>query len=294
MITLVGLLVALLVFLLAAPRRVRMGEASRRVAELYSLDTARTLGELKPETLEYKLLASGLRLQPLTFRLLTAAGAIAAAAVAWPFLPGLPALLLGGGLGFVPYAWLSERVRRRGLEIDRQLPVAVGRITAGLLTGASLPEILQKTAKSLAEEGPNPLTPELLLTAAELRSKDRQEAFRDLAARSPSTSLANLAFLLEGYSEVGGAKYTEALLQISNRIQQILVARGRAVAKAGDVLLSARIIPLVLLVVFVFLTRDPLIRASLLAVPVQIAISAGIGLMGIGYLLINSIVSEAV
>ena len=185
-------------------------------------------------------------------------------------------------------------MKRRGLEIDRQLPVAVGRITAGLLTGASLPEILQKTAKSLAEEGPNPLTPELLLTAAELRSKDRQEAFRDLAARSPSTSLANLAFLLEGYSEVGGAKYTEALLQISNRIQQILVARGRAVAKAGDVLLSARIIPLVLLVVFVFLTRDPLIRASLLAVPVQIAISAGIGLMGIGYLLINSIVSEAV
>ena len=74
MVTLVGLLVALLVFLLAAPRRVRVGEASRRVAELYSLDTARTLGELKPETLEYKLLASGLRLQPLTFRLLTAAG----------------------------------------------------------------------------------------------------------------------------------------------------------------------------------------------------------------------------
>ena len=272
----------------------RVGEAARRVAELYSLDTARTLGEMQPETLEYKLLASGLRLQPLTFRLLTAAGAVAGGVLAWPFLPGMPALILGFGVGYLPYAWLGERVRRRGREIDRQLPVAVGRITAGLLTGTSLPEILQKTAVSLEAEGPNPLTPELLLTAAELRSKDRASAFRGLAERSPSTSLANLAYLLEGYSEVGGAKYTEALMQISNRIQQILVARGRAVAKAGDVLLSARIIPLVLLVVFVFLTRDPLIRSSLLALPVQIAISAGIGLMGTGYLLIRSIVSEAV
>ena len=294
MVTLVGLLVALLVFLLAAPPHVRTGDASRRVAELYSLDTARTLSELKPESLEYKLLASGIHLQPVTFRLLTAACGIAGGVIVWAFLPGLPALILGIVVTFLPYSWLGERVKSRGREIDRLLPVAVGRITAGLLTGASLPEILQKTAESLEVEGPNPLSPELLLTAAELRSKDRQEAFRGMAARSPSTSLANLAYLLEGYSEVGGAKYTEALLQISNRIQQILVARSRSVAKAGDVLLSARIIPLVLLVVFVFLTRDPLIRSSLLAVPVQIAISAGIALMVVGYLVIRSIVSEAV
>ncbi len=144
-----------------------------------------------------------------------------------------------------------------------------------MLAGGSVPEVLQKTGESLDMESPNPLTPELMLTAAELRSKERQQALRSLAARSPSTSLSNLAYLLDGYSEAGGGKYAEVLMQISQRVQQILVARNRAVAKAGDALLSARIIPVVLLIVFIFLTRDPLIRGSLLAFPVQAVISAG-------------------
>lgn len=151
----------------------------------------------------------------------------------------------------------------------------------------------------LSQLEPNPLTAELMLTAAELRSKERQQALRSLAARSPSTSLSNLAYLLDGYSEAGGGKYAEVLQQISQRIQQILavrlrsrqVARNRAVAKA---LLSARIIPVVLLIVFLFLTRDPLIQESILYLPVQVVISTGIGMMVLGYLLIRSIVSEAV
>ena len=294
MITLIGILVGLLVFVLFFPARIRRGEASQRLAEMYSLDTARTLSEMKPESLEYKLLASGLRLQPLTFRLLTIAAGIAVGVISWPILPGLPAMILAIIAGYLPYAWLDDRVKSRGREIDRLLPVAVGRITAGLLAGGSVPEVLQKTGESLEMESPNPLTPELMLTAAELRSKERQQALRSLAARSPSTSLSNLAYLLDGYSEAGGGKYAEVLMQISQRVQQILVSRNRAVAKAGDALLSARIIPVVLLIVFIFLTRDPLIRGSLLAFPVQAIIAMGIGLMVIGYLLIRSIVAEAV
>ena len=156
--------------------------------------------------------------------------------LSWPFLPGAPALILGSGVSILPYSWLSEKVKSRGQEIDRLLPVAVGRITAGLLAGGSIPEVLQKAGESLEVEAPNPLTPELFLTAAELRSKDRQQAFHNLAARSPSTSLANLAYLLDSYSEAGGGKYTEVLMQISQRIQQILVARNRSIAKAGDAL----------------------------------------------------------
>jgi Flp pilus assembly protein TadB len=294
MITLIGILVGLLVFVLFSPVRIRRGEASQRLAEMYSLDTARALSDLKPESLEYKLLASGLSLQPLTFRLLTVAAGIATGVITWPMLPGLPALILAIISAYLPYAWLDDRVKSRGREIDRLLPVAVGRITAGLLAGGSVPEVLQKTGESLDMESPNPLTPELMLTAAELRSKERQLALRSLASRSPSTSLSNLAYLLDGYSEAGGGKYAEVLMQISQRVQQILVSRNRAVAKAGDALLSARIIPVVLLIVFIFLTRDPLIRGSLLAFPVQAVIAMGIGLMVIGYLLIRSIVAEAV
>jgi len=294
MITLIGILVALLIFVLFSPVRIRRGEASQRLSEMYSLDTARTLSELKPESLEYRLLAAGLRLQPFTFKLLTVAAGIAVGVIAWPVLPGLPAMVLAIIAAYLPYAWLDDRVKSRGKEIDRLLPVAVGRITAGLLAGGSVPEVLQKTGESLDMESPNPLTPELMLTAAELRSKERQLALRSLAARSPSTSLSNLAYLLEGYSEAGGGKYAEVLMQISQRVQQILISRNRAVAKAADALLSARIIPIVLLIVFIFLTRDPLIRGSLLAFPVQAVIAMGIGLMVIGYLLIRSIVAEAV
>ena len=293
MITLIGILVGLLVFVLFSPVRIRRGSASQRLAEMYSLDTTRALSELKPDSLEYKLLAGGVRLQPNTFRLLLAAAGLAAGAIAWPFLPGVPALVLGGIAAYLPSAWLDDRVKT-GAEIDRILPVAVGRIAAGLLASSSIPEVLQKTGESLDMEGPNPLAPELILTAAELRSKERHQTFRNLAARSPSTSLANLAFLLEGYSESGGGKYTEALLQTSQRIQQILVTRNRSVAKAADAFLSARIIPLVLLVVFLVLANDPLIRASLNSFPVQIVIAVGIGMMTVGYQVMRSIVSEVV
>ena len=294
MITLSGILVGLFVYVLFAPKRVRRGEASQRIAELYSLEMARSLSELKPGSLVYKLLAAGVRIQPVTFRLLTVTIAIAAGVISLPLLPGLPALILGVVAGYLPYAWLDDRVKSRGREIDRLLPVAVGRITAGLLAGSSIPEVLQKTGESLEIEGPNPLTAELMLTAAELRSKERQQSLRSLPARSPSASFSILASLLDGTSEAGGNKYAEVLQQISQRIQQIRVARNRAVAKAGDALLSARIIPVVLLIVFLVLTRDPLIRESLWSLPVQAVISAGIGMMVLGYLLIRSIVSEAV
>ncbi len=294
MITLIGLLVGLMVFVLFAPRRIHRGEASKRLAEMYSLDTTRQLSELKPESLEYKLLAGGVRLQPTSFRLLTAAAGVAVAVITWPLLPGIPAVILGIISAFLPYSWLNEKVKSRGREIDRLMPVAVGRITAGLLSGGSISDVLQRTGESLEMEAANPLSPELSLTAAELSSKDRQQAFRGLADRSPSTSLSNLAYLLDGYSEAGGGKYAEVLLQISQRVQQILVARNRSVAKASDALLSARLIPIILLVVFFFLTRDPLIQGSLLALPVQVVIAAGIGMMVVGYLLIRSIVSEAV
>jgi len=294
MVTLIGILCGLLVFVLLSPRRVRKGEASQRLAEMYSLDMARNLADLNPNSLEYKLLAAGVPTQPMTFRLLTLAIAIAGGVIAWAFIPGLPALMIGGIAGYLPYAWLDGMVKSRARVIDRHLPIAIGRIASGLLAGGAVADVLQRTGESLAIEGPNPLTPELLLTAAELRSKGRQQSLRSLAVRSPSTSLANLAHLLESYTEAGGAKYAEVLTDITRRVQQILVARNRAVAKAGDALLSAKIIPVVLLVVFIYLSRDPLIRSSLYELPVQLVIAVGIGMMAFGYLIIRSIVSEAV
>jgi len=294
MILIIALLAALMVFVLFAPDRLPFEREKRRIGDLYSPETARSLSQLPENSLEYKLLAAGVRLQPLTFNLLCVAGAAAALVITWAFLPGLPALAAGGLVFYLPSAWLDGKVKSRGQAIDKLLPLAIGRITAGLLAGGSVPDVLEEVGNSLAVEGENPLTPELLLTAAEMRNKNREEALAALASRSPSTSLANLAYLLEGYLQAGGGAYSRVLSSIAQKTQQILVARNRSQAKAGDAMVSAKVIPGVLALILAYLGQDPTIRGSLSAFPVQIAIAVGMGSMAFGYSVMRSMIMEAV
>jgi len=288
-IPLVGVLFTTLMLFWLYPRQVKTG----KLADLYSVDAARSMAGLKQNSLEYKLLASGLTMRPATFRLLCGAAGLAGAVITWLFLPGLPALVVGGIAWYVPNAWLDDRVRSRGRNVDQVLPIAIGRISAGLLAGGSVPDVLQQVGESLSLQGKNPLTPELALTASEMRVKDRTEALRGLAARSPSVSLANLAQLLEGFTEAGGRAYTGVLMDISTRVQQILVARNRAQAKAGDSLVSAKVLPGVLVAILVYLSSDPMVRESLNALPVQIVIGLTMAAMVGGYFIMRSMIMEA-
>jgi Flp pilus assembly protein TadB len=265
-----------------------------RLSDLYSTDSIRNLASLDPKSLDYKLLAAGLKVQPVTFRLLCGAVGLAGLATTWFFLPGLPAIIVAGIAVYVPNAWLDDQVKSRGRKIDAHLPIAIGRISAGLLASGSVPDVLQQVGESLAIEKSNPLTPELLLTATEMRVKDRVEALRGMAARSPSVSLANLAQLLEGFTEAGGRSYTQVLMEISSRVQQILMARNRAQAKAGDSLVSAKVLPAVLGLIVAYLSSDPTVHASLNQFPVQIVIGLTIGSMVAGYFIIRSMILEAV
>ncbi len=290
LIPIVGLLCTTLVLLLWYPKPTRSG----KLADLYSVDSVQTLSSFEPKTLEYRLLAAGLAMRPATFRLFQIAAGIGGIILAWLFLPGLPAFIVGGIIFYIPGAWLNDQVKSRGRKIDSLLPVAIGRIAAGLLAGGSVPDILQQVGESLELERSNPLTPELMLTASEMRIKDRVEALQALAARSPSVSLANLAQLLEGYTEAGGRAYSVALLDISTRVQQILIARNRALTKASDSLVSARILPVVLILILVYLGQDPLVRASMGTLPVQIVIGIAIVSMVSGYFIIQSMIKQAV
>jgi len=290
LIPVIGLLCTTLVLFWLYPNQVKTGKLS----DLYSADSVRTLAGLNPKSLDYKLLAAGLKLRPVTFRLLCGAAGLAGLAVMWVFLPGLPALVVGGIAFYVPNAWLDDKVKSRGRMIDQQLPIAIGRISAGLLAGGSVPDVLQQVGESLALEKNNPLTPELILTATEMRVKDRLDALHSLAARSPSVSLANLAQLLEGFTEAGGRSYTQVLMDISTRVQQILMARNRAQAKAGDSLVSAKVLPAVLGLILAYLSSDPMVRESLTQLPVQIVIGLAMGAMVAGYLIIRSMIMEAV
>jgi len=290
LIPVVGILCTTLFLLLWYPKQIKTG----RLAALYTVDSARSLSSLDPKSLEYKLLASGLNIKPITFRLLRIAASVCGMVIAWLFLPGLPAIVIGGILFYVPGAWLDDRVKSRGRNIDQLLPIAIGRTAAGLLAGGSVPDVLQQVGESLELEKTNPLTPEFVLTASEMRIKDRVEALRSLASRSPSVSLSNLAQLLEGYTESGGRAYTGILMDISSRVQQILIARNRAQAKAGDSLVSAKVLPVVLIFILIYLSQDPMVRSSLIALPVQIVIGVTMAAMVGGYFIIRSMIMEAV
>ena len=290
LIPVVGILCTTLFLLLWYPKQIKTG----RLAALYTVDSARSLSSLDPKSLEYKLLASGLNIKPITFRLLRIAAGVCGMVVAWLFLPGLPAIVICGILFYIPGAWLDDRVKSRGRNIDQLLPIAIGRTAAGLLAGGSVPDVLQQVGESLELEKTNPLTPEFVLTASEMRIKDRVEALRSLASRSPSVSLSNLAQLLEGYTEAGGRAYTGVLMDISSRVQQILIARNRAQAKAGDSLVSAKVLPVVLIFILIYLSQDPMVRSSLIALPVQIVIGVTMAAMVGGYFIIRSMIMEAV
>ena len=290
LIPVVGILCTTLFLLLWYPKQIKTG----RLAALYTVDSARSLSSLDPKSLEYKLLASGLNIKPITFRLLRIAAGVCGMVIAWLFLPGLPAIVIGGILFYIPGAWLDDRVKSRGRNIDQLLPIAIGRTAAGLLAGGSVPDVLQQVGESLELEKTNPLTSEFVLTASEMRIKDRVEALRSLASRSPSVSLSNLAQLLEGYTEAGGRAYTVDLMDISSRVQQILIARNRAQAKAGDSLVSAKVLPVVLIFILIYLSQDPMVRSSLNALPVQIVIGVTMAAMVGGYFIIRSMIMEAV
>ena len=290
LIPVVGILCTTLFLLLWYPKQIKTG----RLAALYTVDSARSLSSLDPKSLEYKLLASGLNIKPITFRLLRIAAGVCGMVIVWLFLPGLPAIVIGGILVYIPGAWLDDRVKSRGRNIDQLLPIAIGRTAAGLLAGGSVPDVLQQVGESLELEKTNPLTPEFVLTASEMRIKDRVEALRSLASRSPSVSLSNLAQLLEGYTEAGGRAYTGILMDISSRVQQILIARNRAQAKAGDSLVSAKVLPVVLIFILIYLSQDPMVRSSLIALPVQIVIGVTMAAMVGGYFIIRSMIMEAV
>jgi Flp pilus assembly protein TadB len=291
----IGILVGILFFVLFAPplSSFKKSKFTTAMDDMYSTEHIKELSEMNPNSLEYKLAASGLHWKPVTFRSVTILAAIGATLLMWSFLPGIPSIAVGFLVYYVPNAWLKDKIKNRGREIDSFLPLAMSRISASLSSGRSVPDSLDNVAGTLELEGNNPLSPELRLTAAELRTKDRGEALMNLARRSPSMSLSNLAYMLEGFLEEGGSKYSEIFSKSIERVESVLNARNRTRAKAGDAMLSAKIIPGVLAVVLAFLAQSPTTQASLRTIPVQIVLGLTIVLMVLGYLLMRSMVQEA-
>jgi len=291
----IGLLAIALFLVIFAPSlsNLKKSKLQSAMADIYSTENQKQLSDLKPGSLEYKLAASGINWNPATFRILNVLAAIGSMLLMWSFLPGVPSIAAAILVYYAPNTWLNDKIKNRGREIDLVLPLAMTRISASLSAGRSVSETLDDVANTLDLEGNNPLSPELKLCAAELRTKERTEALMNLASRSPSMSLANLAYLIEGYMDAGGGKYSEIFSKSIDRVQDVLNARNRTRAKASEAMLSAKIMPVVLVLVLAFMAQSPNTQASLRSLPVQIVLGITIGLMATGYTIMRSMIQEA-
>ena len=291
----IGVLAIALFLVIFAPSlsNLKKSKLQSAMADIYSTENQKQLSDLKPGSLEYKLAASGINWNPATFRILNVLAAIGSMLLMWSFLPGVPSIAAAILVYYAPNTWLNDKIKNRGREIDLVLPLAMTRISASLSAGRSVSETLDDVANTLDLEGNNPLSPELKLCAAELRTKERTEALMNLASRSPSMSLANLAYLIEGYMDAGGGKYSEIFSKSIDRVQDVLNARNRTRAKASEAMLSAKIMPVVLVLVLAFMAQSPNTQASLRSLPVQIVLGITIGLMATGYTIMRSMIQEA-
>lgn len=263
--------------------------SARRLEDAESLEYLEGLSAIPKGTLRYRLVEAQVSLTPTQYVLLALGLGLLGTLLSWAFfIPGLPSLAVGGVLIYIPFAYLQEKARSRGRLIDEKLAIALSRIAPGLQVNRGLDEVLEEVAKSLSSEGPNPLSPELLLTAKDIRNRNVEGALRDLAKRSPSLSLANVASLLESYQRAGGGQYAQVFSETATSIQRILAVRTHAQAKAAQPLQSARLIPLMLGLVLLAMMGDPATRASFREPVVQIVMALAMGVMVVGYLFMRN------
>jgi len=295
MILIAGLLIGVLVYFLIGPpingkKKSKMAEIADQAYEVEDSKEHRD-----PTTLEYQLQAAGVNMKPATFRLLNIVGAIGVLIVMWMLLPGVPAMAIALVVYIAPGTWLKNKIKNRGWEIDKLLPMALGRIANSIQTGMSIPDALENAARILDHEGRNPLSPELTLTASEMRTKDdRGEALMALARRSPSISLANTAYLLRGAMESGGSKYNQVLVDSADRIRKVISGRNSAKAKAQESMVTAIVVPGLLIFTLIALSQSSMVKQSMHSIIVQFVLAIALGAMFLGYFMIQNIVSDAV
>ena len=269
--------------------------SARRLHDAETVELVEGLADLPKGTLKYMLMEAHLNLSTNQFYLLAIVLGITGILLSWVFfIPGLPSLAVGSVLAYLPFGYVQEKARNRGRMIDEKLSIALSRIAPGLQVNRGLDEVLEEVAKSLNSEGSNPLSPELLKTAKDIRTRNTEQALRDLAKRSPSLSLANVAMLLESYHRAGGGQYAQVFSETATSIQRIIAVRTQAMAKATQPLQSARLIPLMLGGVLLVMLKDPATRASFSEPMVQIAMSLAIIVMVSGYLLMRREVMKVV
>lgn len=275
--------VGLLLWQIFGKRALTQSQDQKRLRQITGAGELPSAAEAARAGLEAELEQAGLNISPQTFSLLRLTGAVGGLligpALGLPFLVGA---LLAAAAWYGPRWYVRERIRGRGLEIDKELPTALSRIAALLPLVTSMPQLLAMVADSLVAINPkSPLAAELRRTAAELRDRGI-DALADLEIRAPSPALATLAFNLRIYLRAGGEQ-AALMAEAAARLQRLIAGRNNARAKAAGAMTIAKMLPLLLVGVTFFTFQDPMIKQFYRSLLGQIVIVVVAGMMFAGY-----------
>ncbi len=271
--------------------------ANRDAAQTERMLQAADRAALPPNPIEDQIAAAGLSLSSTTFSLVRLACAGAGLVIALAFrLPVLIFIAAAGAGWLAPIAWLNQRKQARELSIDDDLPAALSGLAATLAMSQNLSEALQSAAEAVSPPGtdtPRLLAIELQQTAAIIASGgDLAAALLDLQKRSPSPTLAMLAFNLRVYATSGGGKFTRQVIDTASRVRHMLEGRKRAKAFAG----SANSIVLMIIGLTVILAilafQDPSFAAFYRSTTGAIVILAVAGVMALGYWFMRGLIED--
>ena len=164
----------------------------------------------------------------------------ATAATSWIFVSVLPSLI-----GFyLPDAWLHLRIGRRKKRIQQGLPDALDLMVVCAEAGVGLDAAVSRVGEEMKLSN-KPLSEEFTLLNLELRAgKQRQEAFRNLAARIDLEDVRSLVSLLI-QTERFGTSIGKALRVHSDSMRTKRYQKAEAISAKVPVKLT---VPLVLFI----------------------------------------------
>lgn len=240
------------------------------------------------KSLQHKLAEAGVTLDPTTFTLIRLACVVLAfgltTVMGFPLVIRVVASIAGWA---APLVWLAQRRRARERSIDDDLPSALSGLAASLSISKNLAEALEAAAEAVSpatEKQPRLLATLLRDTATIAQTGGGMAAaLRDLQLRSPSPTLAMLAFNLRMYDTTGEDKFTRQIIDTAARVRVLLEGRQRARAYAASARSVVWLIVGLTVVMFVLAFQDPAFAAYYQSGRGTVALLVIGGIMGVAY-----------
>ncbi len=295
-----AVMAALTVFV--AARRVRLGWLRRSpgaTVAAYVAATAETgdkqpVGDIRLDKNAVITASLGLPAMPYTLPgLRILAGVLPGGlllALGYPFV-----LALGAGAlaAILAGTWLQGRWRKFCNQVEQELPTFTSRLSGTLLVTASPVAALEDVVSGLSAEAPlrSWLDAFLLGLRAPGRTRFVDRAQQD--ATAISVSLALVVFEIGRLLETGGAGFTQAFTSTAEHLTGILRARAVARAKAESARTAVLTMIGIMGLVMLLMMSTKQARQAYEDPTVQLISLACIGVMGLGYALLNHMIDEA-